>query len=326
MAADMAVNPTQIGPYPTKHAPLALGGSTFGPKQYSGEEDANLLGAMEAALDHGITHFDTAEGYGGGHSERLIGRFIAASPARRERMFIASKANLDDLTAQSMLTAIDGSRARLQTDVIDLYYIHWPRTGKDLRPVMEGLEIARQQGKIRAAGVSNFSVEQMAQVQEVGRIDAHQLAYNLLWRVNERDVIPYCAAHHIAIVTYASLAHGILAGRLPSQPEFPIGDQRNGILLFREDVWPNVYGATEAFKAVADRAGRQLSHLAIRWLLHQAGVSSVVVSARDARQAVANAEALYGEIPDSVWAELTAISADVNEHIPFDDTLYNYRL
>src|SRR5690349_4155839 len=127
MASHMAVAPTQIGPYPVKHAPLALGGSTFGPKQYSGEEDANLLGAMEAGLEHGLTHFDTAEGYGGGHSERLLGQFINAAPNRRDRLFIASKANLDNLTASTMLAAIDGSRARLQTDVIDLYYIHWPR-------------------------------------------------------------------------------------------------------------------------------------------------------------------------------------------------------
>ncbi|MBX3080547.1 MAG: aldo/keto reductase [Anaerolineae bacterium] len=324
MAEPMAVNPTQIGAHQRKHAPLAMGGSTFGPNQYTGDEDANLLGALEAAYERGITHFDTAEGYGGGHSERLIGRFIAASPSRRNRLFLASKANLDDLTPQSMLKAIEGSLARMQTDVIDLYYIHWPRTGKDMRPVMEGLEVARQQGKIRSVGVSNFSVEQMEQVGEVGRIDAHQLAYNLFWRVNERDVIPYCNAHYISIVTYASLAHGILAGRIPQQPDFPKGDQRNSILLFREDIWPQVYAANEAFKAIAAKADRPLAHLAIRWLLRRSGVSSVVVSARNAQQANANADALYGDIPDDVFAELTAVSDAVNPHIPFADTLYNY--
>ncbi|MFN8447205.1 MAG: aldo/keto reductase [Anaerolineae bacterium] len=96
----------------------------------------------------------------------------------------------DDLRAQTMIAAVDASRSRLQTDVIDLYYIHRPRTGKDLRPLMEGLETARQQGKIHAIGVSNFSVAQMEQLAEVGRIDAHQLGYNLLWRFAERDIIP----------------------------------------------------------------------------------------------------------------------------------------
>jgi aryl-alcohol dehydrogenase-like predicted oxidoreductase len=157
----------QIAPSEKTHARLGFGGWSFGPRQWTGQEDANLLGAMETALEKGITHFDTAADYGDGYSEQLIGRFMAADPARRDRIFLASKANLDDITAQSMIAAIDASRARLQTDMIDLFYIHWPRTGQDMRPVMEGLETARQRGKIRAVGVSNFSVEQMDHISEV---------------------------------------------------------------------------------------------------------------------------------------------------------------
>jgi aryl-alcohol dehydrogenase-like predicted oxidoreductase len=320
----LGVAPVAIGPNGRKHLPLALGGSTFGPNQYTGQEDDNLIGAMVAALAHGITHFDTADGYGDGHSERLIGRFVAEAPDRRDRLFIASKTNLDDLTAGAMLRAVDASRARLQTDVIDLYYIHWPRTGKDMRPWMEALETARQQGKVRAVGVSNFSVEQMAQLQKVGRIDAHQLGYSLLWRVKEREVIPFCAAHGIAVVTYSSLAHGILAGHLSAQPDFPVGDHRRTILLFRGDIWTKIHAAAESFKAVAERAERPLAHLAIRWLLRQPGVTSVVVGARDARQAVANAAALEGDIADEVFAELTAISDDTMRALPDEDNPYDY--
>lgn len=314
----------QIGPGDKRQARLGLGGTTFGPNQWSGQEDAHLLGAMEASLARGITHFDTGAGYGDGYSEQLIGRFMAAEAGRRERLYLASKANLDDLCAQAMLDAIDGSRKRLQTDFIDLYYIHWPRTGKDMRPWMEGLETARQRGIIGAIGVSNFSVEQMEQVAEVGRIDAHQLGYNLLWRFPERDVIPYCQAHQIAVVAYASLAHGILAGKFARETHFPEGDQRRIILLFRPDVWSGVYEATEAFKAVAARSGRSLIHLAVRWLLHQRGVTSVLVSARDGQQAILNAAALDGDIPDSVFAELTALSDRAMGGIPDEGNPYNY--
>jgi aryl-alcohol dehydrogenase-like predicted oxidoreductase len=105
---------------------------------------------MRSAQEQGITHFDTATGYGNGYSEQLIGRFIAGEPSRRDRMFLASKFQTDEITTQAMMDAVDASRNRLQTDVIDLYYIHWPRSGKDMRPWMEGLERARAQGKIRA--------------------------------------------------------------------------------------------------------------------------------------------------------------------------------
>ena len=318
------LTPVRIGPSEKVHAPLGLGTWSFGANQWSGQEDANLLGAMEAALDHGITHFDSATDYGDGYSERLIGRFLAADPRRRERLFLATKANLDELTSQRMLAAIDDSRARLQTDMIDLYYIHWPRTGQDMRPVMEGLELARQQGKIKAIGVSNFSVEQMMQVAEVGRIDAHQLGYNLVWRFSERDLIPYCIANDIAIVTYSSIAHGILAGRFTRQLNLPPGDQRHGILLFREDVWPFVYEGVEQFKRVAQEAGVHLIHLAIRWLLHQPGITTVLVGARNASQAEFNAQALQCEIPASVFDELSRISDSVMQNIPDEGNPFGY--
>jgi len=208
--------------------------------------------------------------------------------------------------------------------LIDLYYIHWPRTGKDLRPWMEGLETARQRGFIRAVGVSNFSVEQMDHVAQVGRIDAHQLDYSLIWRFPERDLLPYCHAHGIAVVTYASLAHGILAGKFPRQPHFSEGDQRRKILLFQDNVWPHVYEAVEAFKGIAERSGRPLVHLAIRWLLNQPNVTSVLVSARNAQQAVFNAQALDGAIPNSVFEELTAMSSQMIHAVPDEGNPYGY--
>jgi aryl-alcohol dehydrogenase-like predicted oxidoreductase len=182
---------------------------------------------------------------------------------------------------------------------------------------MEGLETARLQGKIGAVGVSNFSVEQMEQVSEVGRIDAHQIPYNLIWRFAERDIIPYCQAHNIAVVTYSSIAHGILVGRFGREVEFPVGDQRrSSIVLFMPDVWSHVYDEVEKLKEVADSAGRSLVHLAVRWLLHQPGISSVLVGARNASQADSNVQALEGEIPDSVFDELTEISDRLLSHIP----------
>lgn len=321
MALNTAPSPVQIPPVAKTHARVGLGCWTFGPDQWTGKEDTNLLAAMETALTYGISHFDTAADYGKGHSERIIGRFMKG---RREEVFLATKANTDDITAGAMLKHISESLARLQTDVIDLFYIHWPRKGKDLRPWMEGLEIARSKGLIGAIGVSNFSVEQMEQVQEVGTINAHQLCYNLFWRYSEQDVIPYCRQHNIAVVTYSSIAHGILGGKFQRELNFQRGDGREGILLFREGIWSHVYEAVEQVKALASEIGCPLPHLAIRWVLAQSGITSSLVGARDAAQARQNAEALIAAIPNAAFERMTAISDQVMQHIPNTGNVYLY--
>lgn len=321
---DETIRSVSIGAVEKPQAPLGMGGSFYGVADWTGQQEADLMAALETALEHGITHFDTASGYGGGESERLLGRFLSAKPGRREQVFLASKFSTDDISAQRMLDAIDASRDKLRTDVIDLYYIHWPRTRQDMRPLMEGLERARAMGKIRAVGVSNFSVEQMGQIAEVGRIDAHQLGYNLLWRFDERDIIPYCVENKISIVVYSALAHGILSGKYARQLMFVPDDQRWRILLFRDDVWPGLYDIVQDMKTVAERAGHPLSQLAIRWLLHQTGVTSVLVSAKNQTQALANIEALTGDIPVAVFDELTAISDRAMRHIPDEGNPFGY--
>ncbi len=301
--------------------PLALGGVGFAADQWSDERAGDMLATMAAAFQLGLNHFDTAADYGSGTSERLLGQFMTR---RREQLFVASKASTDQMSAEVMLEQVNQSLARLQTDFIDLFYIHWPRKGRDLRPLMEGLEKARQQGKIIAIGVSNFNVEQIEQVAQVGRIDAHQLCYNLLWRFDEAEVIPYCRAHHISLVTYSSIAQGILGGKFPRQNPLEPGDTRAKTVHFDADVWPNVYDAVTQFKKVADDANRPLSHLAIRWVLNQPDINTAVVSARTLQQLRQNVAALDGDIPDSVFARLTEISDQVMKHIPNTGNVYRY--
>ena len=219
---------------------------------------------------------------------------------------------------------MEKSLERLQTDAIDLYYIHWPRQGKDPRPMMEGLELARSQGMIHSIGVSNFSVEQMQQVEEVGKIDAHQLCYNLLWRFAEGDVIPYCREKQISIVTYSSIAQGVLTGRFPRDPHLRANDQRAATVHFDENVWPHVYTGVEQLKLLAQNVDRPLVHLAIRWALHQPGITTVVVGARTPQQVADNAKALAGEIPPQVFEQMTAISNEVIPHVPDTGNPYRY--
>ena len=301
--------------------PLGLGCWVFEPAAWQGQRDAELLGAMSAAFQNGVTHFDTATGYGNGYSERLVGRFL---PGRREQIFLASKAGIRSEDPQEMLASVHSSLTRLQTDYIDLYYIHWPREDMDLRPAMEGLELARQQGLIRAVGVSNFSVEQMEQVSQVGQIDACQFGYNLFWRYPEQDVIPYCASRKIPIVTYGSIAMGILTGKFPRQVQIAPGDmRRDGILLFQEPTWGAIWQAVEEMKTLAQEIDRPLLHLAIRWVIQRPGVASALVGARNAQQAREIAAALEGEIPLSLFERLTAISDQAMRFVPERGHMYD---
>lgn len=318
---DPSIRHTRIGSDFRPQLPLGLGGSWFVPYSTPGVEDAQLTDALAAAYENGVRHFDTAGGYGNGHSEEIYGAFLSN---KRGEIFLASKADPAESTSAAMTSEIDASLRRLRTDYIDLFYIHWPRSGADMRPVMEALERARSAGKIRAAGVSNFAVSHMRQVQEVGRIDAHQLGYNLLWRYAEEDVMPFCIENGIAVVTYSSLAHGILTGKFERILSLAPEDQRNRILPFRADIWPHVHAGVEKLKAIAGELDRPLMHLAIRWNISRPGITSVLVGARNRAQAEANIGALAGAIPPDVFDRMTSISDDIVRHIPNEGNLFNH--
>jgi aryl-alcohol dehydrogenase-like predicted oxidoreductase len=312
---------TCIEPVAKRHAILAQGCWTFGGTQWGGAEEADSLAAMETALELGLTHFDTAYHYGNGLSETLLGRF---AQGRRDRLFLASKATHGDPRPEAIMEMVQTSLRRLQTDCIDLYYIHWPRKGLDLRFMMEGLERLRAQGKVGAIGVSNFSVQQMEQVSEVGRIDAHQLCYNALWRFPEREIIPWCRDHGVAVVSYSSIAQGVLSGKFPRQPEFKPDDQRPRTVLFEPEVWPHVYEAVQAMKALAERAGRPLVDLAIQWVAGRPGIASVLVGARTAAQVRQNVAAMTGAIDPELLDEMTALSDAVAPQIPDAGNLFRF--
>jgi len=315
----MKLETRKIGTIDFEPTVLSLGCWAFGGAQWGGQEDQDSAAAIHAALDLGITHFDTAQGYGAGRSEKLCGQELKGV---RDQVFLATKTAAG--SAQAMLDAVDVSLERLRTDTIDLFYIHWPQKDVDLADTMTGLEKARETGKIRGIGVSNFSVEQMKRAKTAGRIDAHQLCYNLLWRWDEEDIIPFCTNNDIGVVTYSSIAQGILTGKFPRQPHFPEGDQRPQTVHFDPAVWPHVFTAVEAMKGVAEVAGRPLAHLAIRWVAEQPGIASVLVGARNASQVRQNHGAMAGEIDRDVPARLTSISDEAIRHIPDAGNIFRY--
>jgi len=303
---------------------LGIGTWQYGGREWVGQAEDQSREAMAACIESGMNHIDTAIDYGAGASEKFVGQFLQDTGVR-DQVFLATKGNVPpEFDSQTLLNRLDQSLEHLQVNSIDLYYIHWPKSGKDMKPVLEGMERARQDGRIKAIGVSNFSVEQMQDVASVAKIDAHQLCYNLFWRWDEADIIPYCIENNIQLVTYSSILQGILTGKFPEKPEFPEGDVRNSMLMFDDDVWPQIYAGIEQLKKLAEAESQPLVNLAIQWVARQPGVNTVLLGARNAQQAKQNAAALDQPISDDTIRQMSAIADEVMKSVPDAGNIFRY--
>jgi myo-inositol catabolism protein IolS len=297
---------------------LGIGCWQFGDMGSEVVPEAQATGVITAALDAGVNHFDTAQGYGAGRSESVLGRALAGRP----QAFVATKMQMS--SAEETRAGVQASRERLGRDRIDLFYIHWPREGMESAPMMEALEEARAKDWIRFIGVSNFSVQQMRDASRAGRIDAHQLCYNLLWRFPEEDVIPYCRENGITLVTYSSLAQGLLSGTMPREPRFAPGDPRPSTVYYDPDVWPHVRDGIEELALIARKAGRPLSHLALRWLTDSGAIASVLVGSRSRDHLAGNLAAFDGTADPSAMRLLDEASKRIHRYIPRIGNIFKY--
>jgi myo-inositol catabolism protein IolS len=301
---------------PTK---LGLGCWPLGGDQWGRQDDRDSVAAIAKAFESGINHFDTAQIYGRGHAEELLGNTLNHV---RDKLFIATK--ILYFPKEKVDGAVAFSLRRLKTDYIDLLYIHWPKKNCNLSAMMEALEDMRQKGIVRLIGVSNFSVSHMMEVMKAGKIDVHQLCYNVLWRREERETIPFCRQNGIRIVTYSSLAEGILTGKFRRELDFPQGDHRKYTVLFEKEVWPGVFDAVDRLKKVADEVNRPLSHCALRWLLSQEGVVSVLAGCRTPQQVTDNVRSLEGTIERNIFDRMTEISDRLAQTIPDAGNIFRW--
>lgn len=315
----MSVPQTAIGSIVSKGSVIGFGCWAIGGRDWGIQTDSDSIGALKTAFELGITHFDTAQAYGKGHSEELIGKALGRV---RSKLFIASK--MIHRPAEKIEQSVILSLQRLKTDYIDLFYIHWPKKNADLAAMMEKLVRLREKGVIRGIGVSNFSVENMKEVMKAGRIDAHQMCYNLLWRWPERDVIPFCIDNGIAFIPYATIAQGILSGKFGTEIQFEPGDHRKDGVLFDPAVWPDVYKGVEQFKNIISSLQRPLTDAAIQWTLARPGVSCVLIGARNSEQVKKNVAAINEKISSDILDKLTEVSDSVIKKIPDTGNVFRY--
>jgi aryl-alcohol dehydrogenase-like predicted oxidoreductase len=271
---------------------IGLGTWSIGGSMWGGTDEHDAIATILSALEHGVNLIDTAPVYGLGLAERLVGEALTRSGKRRE-VLVATKVGLEwrggqiwrNSTQARILEEVDASLRRLRTHYIDICQVHWP---DPLVPIDETAEVMYQlykQGKIRAIGVSNYSLEQMNVFRHVAPLDTVQPPYNLFERGCEKDVLPYCRLHGISTLTYGSLCRGLLSGKMNRGTEFHGDDVRRTDPKFQAPRYAQYLSAVERLDHFArEHYGKGVLELAIRWTLDQPFVTVALWGARHPRQ------------------------------------------
>jgi aryl-alcohol dehydrogenase-like predicted oxidoreductase len=283
----------------------------MGAGSWGRSDDDESIRTLHQALDLGINHFDTAPAYGGGRSEEVVGRGLEG---RRSNVILATKVGASPERIEESLSA---SMRRLSTDYIDICYVHWPKRSVPLARTMETLESLRSSGRIRAIGVSNFTVEMIEMASRHGTVDVVQPPYNLIWRFPEEDVLPYCREHGIGVVAYSSLAQGLLTGTLRLNTAFAGDDQRLRSVLWQPENYAKSLYAVERLRPIAASAGISLAQLALLWLTSRPGVTSALAGARTPEEIAENASALETGLSPDQWREIRDISDEIYVSMPY---------
>ena len=301
-------------------AKLGLGCWALGEDRYWGRQShSDSVRTIQAALRGGIKHFDTARSYGNGRSEQITGQQLKRD---RDNVIIATKTTW--LSADKVEKYIDISLKRLCTDWIDILYIHWPKSGTDFRPMMEALEKIRSGGRIKYIGVSNFSIQDMELLKDTGSIDYYQTGYSLIWRFPEKDIIPYCIDKGIKIVSYSSLAQGILTDNFDISKKFLPDDPRNKLAFFYNDSSQYVETFLKAFKEIARATGISVSKLALYWSLTRPWMDTVLAGSRNRSQIEENIASLNIHPDPGIMEEVTALSDELLKNMPGRDNIFNH--
>lgn len=282
---------------------------------------------VRAAVDHGINLFDTAEVYGAGESDRVLGQALGAD---RKRVFIATKILPQNCTAERLRAACEANLKRLNTDYIDLFQIHWPFRQRPVRDtqgkplavepnVIEACEVLRAlqgEGKIRHIGLSNFGREDMKDWFFQGTAESNQIGYNIVSRAVEYDVVPASRSNQLGILAYMPLLQGLLAVQWEKVEEIPIARRRTRHFAgHRDGVRHGGSGhegmlmeTVQSLREFSAAIGVPMATMCLCWVLAQPGITSAIIGARKPDQLVRNLRAASLDLGPAGIARLNEIS------------------
>ncbi|HMU46853.1 MAG TPA: aldo/keto reductase [Chitinophagaceae bacterium] len=297
---------------------ITFGAWAAGGWMWGGTERKDAVDAIKASYDLGVTSIDTAPVYGMGSSEEIVGEAIKDLP--REKIQLLTKYGLrwdldkgdfyfhskdnngNDIDIykyagkESIIEECENSLRRLGTDYIDLYQIHWPDVTTPVSETMEAVEKLIQQGKVKHAGVCNYSWEQLEEAGKYINLVSDQVPYNMARRGNEKELAPYCIKNNLSILAYSPMERGLLTGKMKPGYKFSEGDHRAGIYLFTDENIRRTNEFLEKIKPIAYSKNVTLSQLVLKWTIEQPGITIALAGARNAEQAIENAKAVYVDL------------------------------
>ena len=313
--SDIKLNKRRLGKSNLEVTEIGIGLWAIGGSEWGQVNDQDSLDTIEAALKSGITFFDTADVYGEGHSEELLGK---AMKGRREEFFVATKVGWIGFDRENWISAYDSPELlistvennlkRLDTDYIDLIQCHIHHADPNTANMVEGFQILQQSGKVRAYGVSSSHFDFIKEFNSDGGTSALQIDYSILNRTAEEEIFPYCLEHDIGVIVRGPLAMGILTGKFNPDSSFPEGDfRRNWIEKQAEnEVFLDDLKKVERLKEIA--GGKSLSQLALQFVLAHPAVTTVIPGAKTVDQLAQNVKAgLEPPLAGDVLAEIDEI-------------------
>ncbi len=279
---------TKLGSSGIEVTRLCLGCWAMGGAGWSDVDDERSIETIRRALDLGVNFLDTAEGYGGGHSEEIVGQAVAG---RRQDVVIATKVSHSNLEPDRLRRSLEKSLERLQTDYIDLYQVHWPTSKTPVETPLKEMMKLKEEGLIRAIGVSNFDKPLLERAVQACQLDSLQPPFNILWREIDDEVLPFCREHNVGIITYSSMAQGLLTGKFADASSIP-DDIRSRNVLFSEGVFEDCLEVAGLVADLAKKYGKTPAQVAINWVVGVEGVTSAIVGAKRPEQIEDNVGAL----------------------------------
>lgn len=292
----------------------------MGRGMYGSFDEDEVIKSVHKALDLGVTLFDTAQAYGWGAGEEIMGR---ALKGKHHDCIIVTKGGMRwnpdnpsleferDSSKQFLNKMLEGSLKRLQTDYIDLFLIHWPDTSRPFSEPMEVFGKWKEEGKIHHGGISNFSVAQMEESRKTFPIICNQVGYNLFDRRPEEEMFPFCREHGLGIMAYGSLSYGLLTGTMTADTKFEEDDWRRnsqafGLPIFKGEHFVRNLEIVERLKKIAASQGKSIAQLAVAWVLSNPTVTVALTGVRKLSEIEENVVAADWKLTGEVKAEVGA--------------------
>jgi len=278
------------------------------------QDDNDSIAAIHAAIDAGINWIDTAAVYGLGHSEEIVGKALKSASAKpylftKSSMTWGNDGPEDRKIVQTMKKIreeVEASLRRLQTDVIDLYQIHWPVPDEQLEEGWVTMADLQRQGKVRFIGASNFSVPQMERALKIAPITSLQPPYSMINRSVEPEILPFCAAHNIGVINYAPMHSGMLTGAMTKErvANMPDNDFRKRAKQYQEPLLSRNLALADLLIDIGKRHNVSAGVVAIAWTLHHPAITAAIVGGRSAKQVEGILPAANFRLSEAEFAEI----------------------